>query len=440
MSERINLKGFIRVLNDTARSGAIFCALFFLSIASVFGGELQLADLINEALQNSPEIKAAGAVASAARHRIPQARSLADPMVSVGYQNDGFSRFTYGVSKDAQWMVSASQAIPFPGKRSLKGEMAAKEAESAQANAHIARFKTIFKVTGFYYDLFLAYRTTDLLKDRAALFSRIEMAAAARYSSGMGSQQEVLMAQTEKYMVRERQEMQRQRIQSTEAMLSAALGRAGDVTFDRPVEPVAHPFDYSLSELIEIARKNSHDIITKEKMVDAALSRVKLAQKDYSPDFTLTANYAARGGVEKDMWSLTTQINIPLYQQTKQKEAVHEAEAMLAAAKYELEATKLMVSSAIQDSHSMMEAAERLTDLYKNALIPKAKQDFEATLSGYVSGKGEASSVISRLKALIDFEILYWEQFTVRERAVVRLTTMAEIHELGQQEHSDHRE
>jgi outer membrane protein, heavy metal efflux system len=278
------------------------------------------------------------------------------------------------------------------------------------------------------------------LKDRAALFSRIEMAATARYSSGMGSQQEVLMAQTEKYMVRERQEMQRQRIQSTEAMLSAALGRAGDVTFDRPVEPVAHPFDYSLSELIEIARKNSHDIITKEKMVDAALSRVKLAQKDYSPDFTLTANYAARGGVEKDMWSLTTQINIPLYQQTKQKEAVHEAEAMLAAAKYELEATKLMVSSAIQDSHSMMKTAERLTDLYKNALIPKAKQDFEATLSGYVSGKGEASSVISRLKALIDFEILYWEQFTVRERAVVRLTTMAEIHELGQQEHSDHRE
>jgi hypothetical protein len=65
-------------------------------------------------------------------------------------------------------------------------------------------------------------------------------------------------------------------------------------------------------------------------------------------------------------------------------------------------------------------------------LIPKAKQDFEATLSGYVSGKGEASAVISRLKALIDFETLYWEQFTAREKAVVRLSTMAEIHELGQ--------
>jgi outer membrane protein, heavy metal efflux system len=393
---------------------------------------LQLADLINEALQNSPEIKAASATATAAKHRIPQAQSLADPMVMVGYQNEGFNKFTYGESKDAQWMFSASQMVPFPGKRSLKGEMAAKEAESAQAGAHIARYKTIFKVTGFYYDLFLAYRTIDLLEDRAALFTRIEDAATARYSSGMGSQQEVLMAQTEKYMVRERAEMQRQRIQSTEAMLNATLGRDGVVSFDRPVAPVAHPFDYNLDELIGIARKNSHDIITKEKMADAAEARVTLAQKESSPDFTITANYATRGGVEKDMWSLTTQINIPLYQQTKQSEAVYEAKASLAAARYELEATKLMISSAIQDSYSMLKSAERLMDLYKNGLIPKASQEIEAALSGYVTGKVEALTVISRLKALIDFEMLYWEQFTAREKAVVRLATMAEIHELGQ--------
>ena len=439
MSVPIKARRFIFPFGETARWAAVgvffFCAVFFLPAAPAVSGEtgqLQLADLIGEALQNSPEIKAAGAGASAARHRIPQAQSLADPMVMVGYQNDGFSRFNYGESKDAQLMFSASQMLPFPGKRALKGEMAAKEAESAQAGAHIARYKTIFRVTGFFYDLFLAYKTIDLLGDRAALFTRIEGAATARYSSGMGSQQEVLMAQTEKYMVREREEMQRQRIQSTEAMLGATLGRDGVVSFERPAEPAAHPFDYSLSELIEFARKNSHDIIAKEKMADAAGARVKMAKKESSPDFTITANYAARGGVEKDMWSLTTQINIPLYQQTKQSEAVHEAEASLAATRYELEATKLMVTSAIQDSYTMMKTAERLMDLYQHGLIPKASQDIEAALSGYTAGKVEALTVISRLKALIDFEMLYWEQFTAREKAVVRLTTMAEIRELEQ--------
>lgn len=421
--------GFMRTAGQTARGIWLLCAVSFLSSSTVFAGGLRLADLIGEALQNSPEIKAIEATASAAGHRIPQVQSLADPMVMVGYQNDGFDKFNYGESKDAQWMLSASQLIPYPGKRSLKGEMATKEAEGAQAGAHIARYRTISKVAGLYYDLLLAYKNIDLLVNRAVLFSRIEGAATARYSSGMGSQQEVLMAQTEKYMIREREEMQRQRIQSTEAMLGAVLGRNGVGSFERPVETAIDPFQYSLNELIELAIRNSHDILVKEKMVEAAETRVKIAQKDYSPDFTVTANYAARGGVEKDMWSLTTQINIPLYQQTKQREAVQEAEAILAAARYELEATKLGVSSAIQDSYAMMKATEKLMDLYRNGLIPKASQEIEAGLSGYAAGKVEAIAVILRLKALIDFETLYWEQFTARQKAVIRLTTMAEIHE-----------
>ena len=41
----------------------------------------------------------------------------------------------------------------------------------------------------------------------------------------MGMQQEVLMAQTEKYMLLEKEEMQKQKIQSLEAMLNATVGR-----------------------------------------------------------------------------------------------------------------------------------------------------------------------------------------------------------------------
>ena len=70
-------------------------------------------------------------------------------------------------------------------------------------------------------------------------------------------------------------------------------------------------------------------------------------------------------------------------------------------------------------------------DLYQNGLIPKASQDIEAVLSGYSTGKVDAGTVISRLKALIEFETLYWEQFTTREKAVARLATMAEIQEPG---------
>jgi cobalt-zinc-cadmium efflux system outer membrane protein len=105
----------------------------FLLGTSASAQELKLSDLVDEALKNNPDIRASQARIEASRHRIPQSKSLPDPMFMFGYQNEGFDRYTYGEMSGAQWMFSASQMFPFPGKRSLKGEMAARDAESLEA-------------------------------------------------------------------------------------------------------------------------------------------------------------------------------------------------------------------------------------------------------------------------------------------------------------------
>jgi len=145
-------------------------------------------------------------------------------MFMIGYQNEGFSKYSYGDSLMSAWMFAASQMFPFPGKLPLKGEMTSREAEG-QGESHAAvRLKTVLRVKELYYDLFVTYKYIDLIRDRTALFSKIEDAALSRYSSGMGQQQEVLMAQTEKYMLLEKEEMLKQKIQSLEGMLNAAVG------------------------------------------------------------------------------------------------------------------------------------------------------------------------------------------------------------------------
>ena len=135
------------------------------------------------------------------------------------------------------------------------------------------------------------------------------------------------------------------------------------------------------------------------------------------------------GGEFKDMWSLTTTINIPIFYKTKQKMAVLEAESALSEAKHELEAVKFMLSSNIRDNYSMLRTAEKLMELYKNGLIPKTYQDFELAISGYITGKVEAITVINRLKSLLDFEFLYWGQFTEREKATARLEAITAINQ-----------
>ncbi len=86
-----------------------------------------------------------------------------------------------------------------------------------------------------------------------------------------------------------------------------------------------------------------------------------------------------------------------------------------------------MVAAAIRDNYSMLTATDKLMDLYKNGLIPKTYQDFELALSGYGTGRIEAIVVITRLKTLLDYDLLYWGQFVEREKAIARLCSIAKI-------------
>jgi outer membrane protein TolC len=406
--------------------------LLISSICVAWAEELRLRDLIEEGLQKSPEIMASESRALAAGYRPPQAGSLPDPMIMFGYQNEGWDRYTFGEEPDAQWMFSVSQMFPFPGKLSLKEEMARQDAEGTSIIHESVKLKTIARIRELYYDLFLAYKNIDLIKERTELFSRIEDAALARYSSGMGMQQEVLMAQTEKYMLLEKEEMQKQKIQSLEAMLNSTVGRDVNAPLGRPEAQALSLETKSLDELLNKAYEHSPEIRARQRMVAAAEAKVKMAEKEYYPDFTLAANYFTRGGGQfMDMWSLTTTINIPVFYRTKQRQAVLEAKAALAEAKRMLEATRLMVASAIRDTYSMWMTAKRLADLYKEGLMPKTYQDFESALAGYTNGKTEAITVINRLKALIDFETLYWTQIAEREKASARFEAMTGIVETG---------
>ncbi len=407
---------------------AIFCVIVLFVISAISAplyaesdNNLHLDDLIQEALKNSPDLLVSESKVTASAYRIPQARALPDPMFMFGYQNEGFRRITIGEEIGAMGMFSLSQMLPFPGKRGLKGEMATKDTESTAAMYKAAQLKIIATLKQLYYELFLAHKNIDILTKLTEYFSRVEDAAAARYSSGMGSQQEVVMAQTEKYMLLEKEEMQKQKIQALQGMLNSTVGRDVNAPLGRPVEFASIQYNFSVEELIQMAKSNSPEIKARQRMVEAADAKVKMAKKEYYPDFTLGASYYPRTQGLMDMWNLTATVNIPIFYKSKQEPAVQEAQANLLGAKRELTATEYMLSSSIRENYSMTRTAERLMKIYKEGLIPKTYQDFQLALSGYASGKIEAITAISRLKALLDTELLYWGQYAEREKAIARL-------------------
>jgi outer membrane protein TolC len=417
---------------------ALFAAGFFWfgPQAAVRAGELQLQGLIDEALQASPEILAARAKAAASGFRVPQSMSLPDPMVMFGYQNEGTSRFTYNESPDSQYLFSASQLFFFPGKRALKGEAAAREAESLSSSARAVQLRTVAAIKELYYELFLARQSMELIREKGVLLRKVEDAALARYAAGGGMQQDVLMAQAEKYMLFEREAMLKQKVQTLEALLNSTVGREQAAPLDRPAPPVFAPYPQLLPDLIAAAYENSPEVKARERMVASTNARVRVAEREYYPDIAVTGNYGLKGPAYEntDMWSLTTSVNIPLYYTTKQRPAVHEAEASVREAKNELQTVKLKLSSAIRENYAMLQTTERLMELYRQGLTPKIRQDFQSALASYATGKTDALTVISRLKTITEIETSYWGQLVEREKAKARLEALTGITEFDKGE------
>ena len=415
----------------------VVVAIFTASVGRAAAEEtLVLETLIDEALRGSHEILMTESRWNSARHRIPQAESLPDPMIMVGYQNEGWREYTFGKMPDASWMYSASQMFPFPGKRGLKGEMASRDAEGAGETYRAARLNTVARVKELYFELFLAYRDIDIILDKMTLFSRIEEAALARYASGMAPQQEVLMAQTEKYMLTEKEAMLRQKVRSVELMLTSVLGASSSAPMGRPAEREASAFPYSLDELMETATDRSPEVRSRLRMREAADAKVRMADKEFFPDLTLAARVDEKTGPFEDMWSVTATFNIPLYFNTK-RSAAAEARSQYRETIHDLAGVKVMLNSSIQDAWSMMKTSEKLMDIYREGLIPKTSQDFDSALAGYRAGKVEAITVINRLKTLLDYETLYWAQFVEREKAIARLEAMTAIAETAVRNHEN---
>jgi cobalt-zinc-cadmium efflux system outer membrane protein len=406
-------KPFLRVLS--------FLMVLFFFHAPVFGEDLELRWLIDEALRNNREMLAAQSRAGAYAHKIPQAGSLPDPMFLFGYQNDTLSSYTYGQSPDAKWMFELSQMFPFPGKRGLKEDMARADAETQKAIYEALQRRVISKVIENYYELFFVFKSLDIIGERKSLFTSLEESALARYTSGMASQQDAIMAQTEKYMLQEKEEMLRQKIQTLEGMLNLFVGRETSLPLGRPSSGSEARLDATLDELVKKSLEHSPEIRAKEKMIAGAEAKVSMAKKEYFPDVTMNAGTDQRGGDFTNMYKLTASINLPVYFSSRQEPAVKESQAQLMEAKHELDATKLMISSSIRENFAMATSAQRLMDLYRNALIPKISQDYEAALSAYSIGKADALTVVTRLKALIEFDILYWNQFSERQKAIARI-------------------
>ena len=197
-----------------------------------------LASLLQQALAQNPELTKVQALTEAERERIPQAKALPDPSLSLGLQNDGFKRLEIGRMENSYYQVALSQGLPWPGKRGLRGDVARLGAEALEAQSTRTRLSLEADVKRAYASLLLVRSQLRLLETQAVFLQQGEAIARTRYEVGQGAQADLLRAQLE----RTRLNQARFSLQSEERSALAALNRLRAEASDTPI-PTQRSFE-----------------------------------------------------------------------------------------------------------------------------------------------------------------------------------------------------
>ena len=198
--------------------------LFVLPIAL---GAQPLPALVDEALLHNREVLAAQKKYEAARQRPSQESSLPDPMVSLGYTSNGGPYPVAGIGRDltSNAGIMISQEVPFPGKRQLRGEIAAKEA-SAEYDQYLAvRLNVTARLKQAYHELHHANAGILFVHRYQELLQNILRISEVRYSVGRAAQQDVFKAQTQFAIFQTQLLRYQQERDSKEIEINALLNR-----------------------------------------------------------------------------------------------------------------------------------------------------------------------------------------------------------------------
>lgn len=375
---------------------------------------LELPNLIRQAVERNPDIIAAQNKWLSAQAIIEANRALPDPQFSYTYFiNSVETRVGPQVN-----IYGVKQKFPFYGKRDLKAEVAAKEAEALKASYGAVRQEVIRQVKIAFYELFYLSTIIDITHNEKEILKGFEQIAVVKYKTGRGSQQNILKVQVEISRLQDRLLTLVKMKQTTAARLKMLLDRPPDTPLGKPGQPEFRDFFFIKSQLVKMARENRPELKIGNAWIAKSDRVLSLAKKDYYPDLTIGVNYIEvdEGPLNvsdngKDASNVMFSINIPLWQKKLSSKVVSTSK-MVKAQKHAYQSLLNRTLFEIEDNLFKIRTARETFNLYRNVLIPQAEQSLRSAEAGYITGSVNFLDLLDAERVLLKIQFGHWKAYT----------------------------
>jgi cobalt-zinc-cadmium efflux system outer membrane protein len=412
---------------------AICAYVSYTSVASAQSpgaSPLVLSEAVVIALSANPRLAAMTAHAEALQSIPSQAAALPDPTFGFNAMNLPTDTFNLSQEPMTQLQVTFSQALPFPGKRQLREDAAQFEADAGLARVADTRLTLAAEVRVAWWNLFQLDRALEIVGQNQALMRDLIEIAQTKYSVGDGLQQDVLLAQLELSRLLGR-ELRLDGVRSTtNAMVNAYLDRPTNQIVILPQAPpsTSLPDVPTEAELLQAAAASRPALMAENAVIDAARARMDLSEKNLRPNFMVGAGYGYRQGFDplrgrdrSDFLSLMFSVSVPLYSDSKQRQAIEQRSSELSQREFLRNDTLRSIQASVSSNRANYEAAREQVLLLETAIIPQAQQTVASMLAGYRVNEVDFLNVVNSQITLYNSQINYWEALSTAKAALAKL-------------------
>jgi outer membrane protein TolC len=394
--------------------------------------ELDLGQLIELAFKDNPQLRAAKLSWEAVIERYPQVTAYADPVLRYSY----FIEEVETRVGPQEQKFSISQAIPFPGKLSLKGDIVTREAQMAKLEFERQTRDLIVELKDAYYELLYITKAVEITRQNKELVKHLAKIGTTDYSLDGTTLNDVFKAQSQLAQLSYDLILLTEFREAEITRINSILNRPPEAALGKPKAVGYVPFKYAPEELYQSALEHQQELGLSDLEIEKSQKALSLAKMEYLPNFNLGFSYIDVGEAEptplgtlpddsgQDAYGLDFGISMPLWC-GKNSWRVAEAKLKHEAAIYNKKDRENKTFSVIKTLYFKLQNSERLIKLYQDSLIPQAEQSLETAETWYKEKRGSFSGLLETQSVWLNFNLAlhraltdYYQRIAQLERLV----------------------
>ena len=257
-------------------------------------------------------------------------------------------------------------------------------------------------------------------------------AVRTRYAVAASEHPDVIRAQVELGQLEDQLRTLKDMRTPAVARVNAALNRPVSTDLPQPVEPSNEAVDVSEEQVLAWLRESNPELAALRHEIAREDQSVALAHKEYYPDVMVGVGFMEMGeddqaGMmqgQKDQVMLMTSVNLPIWR-SKLEAGVRGAEATRAAAAAMYADRENALCNEAKLTSFRLRDAQRKMNLYRDTLIPMARQSLKASQTAFETGKASFLDILDAERALLEFQLSYERARADRAEQIARLEMLA---------------